>query len=105
LLGDRWTLLVLRDLFLGKQHYDELLQAPEGIATNILAERLKRLQTMGLIEAEVDQTNRRRKRYTLTERGKSLGPVLLKIVAWGIENIGGTRPATEVVALLKDRKR
>jgi len=105
LLGDRWTLLVLRDLFLGKQHYDELLQAPEGIATNILAERLKRLQTMGLIQAEVDQANRRRKLYTLTERGKSLGPILLKLAIWGLENIGGTRPSPEVATLLKDRKR
>ena len=62
LVGDRWTLLVLRDLFSGKQHFDELLQSDEHIATNVLTERLKRLQTAGMIESEICEDNRRRKR-------------------------------------------
>jgi DNA-binding HxlR family transcriptional regulator len=105
LFGDRWTLLVLRDLFLGKQHYDEFLQASEGIATNILAERLKRLQAMGLIGAEIDETNRRRKRYSLTERGRSLGPILLQVARWGIDHIDGTQASAQALPYLKDRPR
>lgn len=96
LVGDRWTLLVLRDLMLGKQHFDELLASREGIATNVLSERLKRLSALGMVEVSIDPTNRRRKRYTLTERGKSFWPVLAALARWGLANLDGTRAEPEV---------
>jgi DNA-binding HxlR family transcriptional regulator len=90
LVGDRWTLLVLRDLFAGKQHFDELLESDEHIATNVLTERLKRLQGAGMISAEVCEDNRRRKRYALTPLGRSFAPVLGALAAWGLEHIPET---------------
>ena len=72
-LGDKWTLLVLRDMvFLGKQHFNELLDTSEGIASNILAERLKRLTAAGIITRSTDPENRRRRIYTLTDKGLDL---------------------------------
>ncbi|MCC5812509.1 MAG: helix-turn-helix transcriptional regulator [Ectothiorhodospiraceae bacterium] len=90
LIGDRWTLLVLRDLFLGKTRYDEFLGSSEGISTNILADRLRRLETMGMIEKTPYSSHRRRMQYSLTERGRSLGPVLRAIRDWGLDNVSGT---------------
>lgn len=98
LVGDRWTLLVLRDLFLGKQHFDELLQSDERIATNVLTERLQRLQRAGMIHSQVCSDNRRRKRYALTELGRSFAPVLVSLATWGLKHIEGTVPSPEVRA-------
>ena len=84
LLGDKWTLLVLRDLLLmDKRHYRELLAAEEGIATNILADRLKRLEAQGVVDRETDPRDRRRLIYRVTDKGVALVPVLLELAAWG----------------------
>ncbi|MEW5850984.1 MAG: helix-turn-helix domain-containing protein [Myxococcota bacterium] len=91
ILGDKWTLLVIRDLFLGKQRYDEFLASPEGISTNILAERLKRLEEAGLVAREPYGTHPGRMAYSLTERGRSLRPVMRAVVEWGLANIPNTR--------------
>ncbi|MBO6519201.1 MAG: helix-turn-helix transcriptional regulator [Rhodospirillales bacterium] len=81
--GDRWTLLVLRDMILhGKRRYGELLEAEEGIATNILADRLKHLEAEGLITRVRDPQNRRSYLYGLTEKGLSLMPVIFEIIKW-----------------------
>lgn len=90
LVGDRWTLLILRDMFLGKSRYDEFLASPERISTNILADRLRRLEAAGLLCKRPYGQHRKRMCYELTERGRSLGPVLQAIVRWGLENIPGT---------------
>ena len=82
--GDRWTLLVLRDLLLrGKARYKEFLASDEGIASNILSERLKRLEATGIVTRETDPEDRRQVIYRPTEKGCSLTPVLLEIAAWG----------------------
>jgi DNA-binding HxlR family transcriptional regulator len=82
--GDRWTLLVLRDLvFGGKRHFRELIQSPEGIATNILAARLKKLEASGIISRHPDPENRRQVVYELTEKGLDLLPILIETVLWG----------------------
>lgn len=87
IFGDRWTLLVLRDLFLkGKRHFSELLCSDEAIASNILADRLKRLEAHGLIRREPDPDDGRKFIYLATERGISLLPVLIEIAAWGLED-------------------
>ena len=81
--GDRWTLLVIRDLmFHGKRHYGDLLASDEGISTNILADRLQRLEQDGVIEKKIDPGNRSRSIYRLTQKGKDLLPVMLEITAW-----------------------
>lgn len=89
-LGDKWTLLVIRDLFLGKRHFDEFLASPEGIATNILSARLAALTRQKLVRRTVDEHDRRRAAYELTERGRSLKTILLAAKEWGLANIPGT---------------
>lgn len=84
ILGDKWTLLVLRDMvFSRKRHFNELLDNSEGIASNILAERLKRLTAAGIVTRSTDQGNKRRRIYTLTDTGLDLIPVLVDLVLWG----------------------
>jgi DNA-binding HxlR family transcriptional regulator len=97
LIGDRWTLLVVRDLFLGKQRFAEFLDSPEGIATNILTDRLQRLEQADLITRLPSASHQSRGTYQLTERGKSLLPVLRAIIAWGLDNIPGTDTAIATV--------
>jgi DNA-binding HxlR family transcriptional regulator len=92
LVGDRWTLLVIRDMmFLGKQRFEEFLESPEGISTNILASRLKSLEEMGLVEKQPYSNHPRRMNYQLTERGKSLRPILKAIAVWGLKHIPDTQ--------------
>ncbi|MEM8712079.1 MAG: helix-turn-helix domain-containing protein [Planctomycetota bacterium] len=90
LLGDRWTLLVVRDLLIGRTTFKEFLASPEGIATNMLTERLRRLEAAGLVERHPDPSHAGRSRYALTERGRSLEPLLSTIRDWGLENLKGT---------------
>ena len=84
MLGDRWSLLIIRDLmFRGFRTYKELLESEEGIATNILADRLKRLEDYGIISTEPDATDRRKLIYRLTAKGIDLAPVLVELILWG----------------------
>jgi len=81
--GDRWTMLIIRDMMLyGRRRYGDFLQAGEGIATNILAERLKHLETAEVLEKERDPENRRSYVYSLTEKGLALAPILVEILQW-----------------------
>ena len=92
LLGDRWTLLVIRDmLFFEKQRFEEFLESPEGISTNILADRLKLLEEAGLVEKQPYSNHARRMNYHLTESGKSLKPVLKIMAAWGLKHLECTQ--------------
>ena len=84
-------MLVVRDLFLGRRYFEEFLASPEGIATNILSDRLKMLMSHGLVEKQPDEADRRRFIYKLTARGKSLWKVLRPLTRWSLENIPGTR--------------
>mgnify|MGYP000592549322 CR=1 FL=1 len=91
LIGDKWTLLVVRDfLFLGKRLYSELIQGPESIPSNILADRLKRLEEAGLLEKHPYQQNPVRYEYRLTAKGSDLYPVLIQMIRWGNRHIPGT---------------
>lgn len=85
LIGDRWTLLVVRDLFKGKRRFSEFLASEEGIKTNILTDRLKRLEDAGLVERTPYQRHPPRFEYHLTRAGRDLSPVLTAIFAWGRE--------------------
>ena len=90
IVGDRWSLLVVRDLLHGKRTYGELANSPERIPTNILAERLKRLESAGIIVGVPYQERPIRYAYTLTPKGRALGDVLLAFVRWGKQHIPGT---------------
>ena len=91
LVGDKWSLLVIRDLLHGKRTYGELLDSPEGIPTNILADRLKRLEDAGVIVSAPYQDRPVRYAYSLSDKGEAFGEVLLAIVRWGKKYIPGTR--------------
>ena len=90
IVGDKWSLLVVRDLLHGKQTYGELAQSPERIPTNILADRLERLESAGIISRSPYQQRPVRYHYTLTPKGRALGEVLLAFVRWGKQYIPGT---------------
>lgn len=90
ILGDTWTLLVLRDLlFYDKHRFADFLASPEGISTNILTERLNRLERCGLIERRRYQRRPRRDEYLLTARGHDLLPVLRELIKWGQRHVPG----------------
>ncbi len=87
LFGDKWSLLIVRDLFLnGRQRYQDFLNSGERIATNILAERLARLEKYGLIRKSGDPANKKQNFYSLTRQGLDLSPVLLEMVIWGLKH-------------------
>lgn len=90
LLGDKWTLLVVRDLLLGRSRYREFLGSPEGIATNILSDRLRRLVEAGLVETEPSDERYGASAYRLTTKGESLAPLVKQLARWGLENLPGT---------------
>jgi DNA-binding HxlR family transcriptional regulator len=84
IVGDRWTLLVLRDLIIvGKRHFRELLAAEEGIASNILTARLKQLETCGILSRRPDPKDARQVIYEPTPKGLDLLPVMLELARWG----------------------
>ncbi len=82
ILGDKWTLLVIRDLLRGFSHYNDFLKAPENITTNILANRLKKLKQENLIYKKPYQHNPLRYEYHLTDKGTDLKPMFKEIVHW-----------------------
>ena len=82
-VGDKWSLLILRDLmFFGKHSYSELQASDEGIASNILSTRLTQLEQDGLIEKTTDPKDKRKRVYALTESGRDMLPILLEMIAW-----------------------
>jgi DNA-binding HxlR family transcriptional regulator len=102
-VGDKWSLLVVRDLmFRGKQTYGEFLNSGDGIATNVLADRLKCLETEGIIKRSRDPENKRRYLYRLTEKGLDLAPVLLEMIRWSAKYDADTGTPKELLDRLKD---
>ena len=91
LLGDKWSLIVVRDLLLGKTRYGEFAESPEGIPTNILADRLHRLTDAGVVTKKAYQKNPLRYGYHLTKKGHDLGPVVKELVNWGEKHIPGSQ--------------
>lgn len=83
ILGDKWTLVVVRDLFMGKHRYNEFMESPEGIPSNILADRLKRLECAGIVKRDQYQKRPPRSEYFLTTKGADLQPVLFALAEWG----------------------
>jgi DNA-binding HxlR family transcriptional regulator len=83
MLGDRWSLLIIRDMMLGGANtYKAFLECYEGIATNILADRLRKLVDYGIISTQPDSSDGRKVKYQLTRKGIDLAPVLTEMVLW-----------------------
>jgi DNA-binding HxlR family transcriptional regulator len=89
-VGDRWTLLLVRDLLAGKRRYGDFLASFERIPTNILAERLRRLERHGLITSTLYSQHPPRREYSLTPAGWKLGRVVEALADWGLEQFPGT---------------
>lgn len=119
MFGDKWTLLVIRDIiFMDRRHFRELLtNSMEGIASNILADRLQRLVQQGIIVKSDDATHKQKAIYSLTERGIELLPILMEMVVWGHKYLpdpwvrglaqdleeGGSKRRAEFMAELRER--
>jgi DNA-binding HxlR family transcriptional regulator len=92
-LGDRWSLLVVRDLmFAGYRSFNQFLKAGEGMATNVLTDRLSKLIEVGIITKEPDPGDGRKWLYSLTPKGIELAPVLLELSKWGTKHEHGIPP-------------
>ena len=91
-LGDRWSLLVVRDLMRGKRRFADFLESKEGIPTNTLAERLKRLVRAGIVESHRYNEHPPRLEYVLTPKGEELRPIIRAMVDWGVRHAGGRMP-------------
>ncbi len=86
LIGDKWSLLIIRDIvYLGKKTHGEFLRSDEGIATNILADRLLRLECQGIIKKKIDPKDKRREIFSLTSRGLGFIPFLIDLQLWSGE--------------------
>jgi len=85
IIGDRWTLLIIRDLLLGRTRFRDFTASPEGIPTNILSDRLERLLQHDIAEQIPAPDGTKRFAYRLTEKGKALRPVLKAMRDWGLE--------------------
>jgi len=105
ILGDRWSLLIIRDLMVrGLKTFKDFQESGEGIASNVLADRLLKLQAAEIILAEADEADGRRANYRLTEKGIALAPVLLEMLIWGArhEQTGASCALIEKLAKNRD---
>jgi hypothetical protein len=95
LLGDKWTLLVVRDLILGRARFKEFVASPERIPTNILSDRLERLCHAEVIQQVPASDNSKRMAYELTPKGKALRPVIVAMKNWGLRWMEGSQARLE----------
>lgn len=101
-LGDKWSLLVIRDLmFKEKKYFGEFSQSEEKISSNILAERLKRLEAEGFIIKDRDSANLSKYKYQLTQKGKDLLPVLIDVIEWSAKYDANTAAPKNFIRRLK----
>jgi len=105
MFGDRWSLLIIRDLLVrGLRTFKEFQESGEGIATNILADRLQKLEASGILTAEIEETDGRRVNYRLTEKGIDLAPVLLDLHVWAARYEKTAAPCALIATMEQDRK-
>ncbi len=86
IIGDRWTLLIVRDLFMGKTRFNEFLASSTGLPSKLLSDRLKKLEQHDLVQRVVYSQHPLRAEYRLTDQGRSLAPVIEEIVRWGLDH-------------------
>jgi DNA-binding HxlR family transcriptional regulator len=106
IIGDRWSLLVIRDIMIrGNKTYSDFLEAEEGIASNILNDRLKKLTNLGILDKSRDPNNRRSFVYELTEKGHDLAPLVIEMVIWSSKHDTRENASKEVLAKVLEDKR
>ncbi len=106
IFGDRWSLLIIRDLMVrGFRTFKEFQESGEGIATNILSDRLQNLRSSGIIAAETDERDARRVNYRLTEKGIDLAPVMLELLIWGARHEGAGAPCAVLANMARNREK
>jgi DNA-binding HxlR family transcriptional regulator len=104
IFGDRWSLLIVRDLmFKGRDRFADFSGAEEQIATNILADRLERLESTGIVTRRVDPADARKIVYRLTRKGMELAPMLIEMVLWAARHEETDAPRAQVRAMTVDR--
>jgi DNA-binding HxlR family transcriptional regulator len=104
--GDRWSLLIVRDLMVrGFRTFKQFQEAGEGIATNILADRLRKLENSGIIAAEVERADGRRVNYRLTAKGIDLAPVMLELLIWGARHEETGASCAVIANMARNRER
>ena len=105
IIGDKWSLLIIRDMILrGRRYFGEFLEADEKIATNILTDRLKKLEDCGIITKTQDPEHQKKHIYELTPKGISLIPVILEVILWGAKNDPDTTTPKELFQRLNKDK-
>jgi len=103
--GDRWSMLIIRDLMVrGFRTFKEFQESGEGIATNILADRLRNLEAAGIIAGEAVKTDGRKVNYRLTEKGIDLAPVLLDLLIWGARHENTGAPCALIARMEANRE-
>jgi DNA-binding HxlR family transcriptional regulator len=103
-VGDTWSLLIVRDMmFFGRRTYNEFLNAGEGIATNILSDRLQRLENVGIIEKRRNPVDARKFIYRLTGKGIDLAPMLVEMILWSARNEETDAPPAIIREMASDR--
>ena len=104
MLGDRWSLLIIRDLMVrGFRTFKDFQGSSERIATNILADRLRKLEAAGIVNAETEKRDGRKVNYRLTEKGIDLAPVLLELLVWGARHEETAAPPGLAEKLVRQR--
>jgi DNA-binding HxlR family transcriptional regulator len=104
LLGDRWSLLIVRDLMVrGFRTFKDFQQSGEKIATNILSDRLRKLEGAGVITVEFEEKDARRINYRLTQKGIDLAPLLLDLLIWGARHEKTSAPPTVIAKMENNR--
>ena len=104
-LGDRWSLLIIRDLMVRGYHtFKQFQESGEGIATNILADRLKRLEAAGIITAEKEASDGRKINYRLTEKGIDLAPTMFELLIWGARHLETGAPCQVMEYMARNRE-
>lgn len=105
MLGDRWSLLIIRDLMVrGYRTFQAFQRSGEGIATNILADRLQKLEAAGILTAEAEESDGRRVNYRLTEKGIDLAPLLLEMLLWAARHERTAAPCSVMAQMETDRE-
>jgi DNA-binding HxlR family transcriptional regulator len=103
--GDRWSLLIVRDLMVrGYRTFKQFQDSGEGIASNILADRLEKLEQSGILTSEPEQTDGRRINYRLTRKGIDLAPILLDLLIWGARHEPGDASCSRILKMEKNRE-
>jgi DNA-binding HxlR family transcriptional regulator len=104
IFGDRWTLLIVRDLmFKGRSRFGEFAAGGEKIATNVLADRLGRLERAGVITCAADPADARKVVYRLTRKGMELAPLMVEMVVWAARHEDTDAPRQQVRAMMTQR--